>query len=110
MALQGGCQHFFGEPILPPPLQPSFVGRHLGPDPYLVLSVLPNLQRAFSSPQEKGYLLLTKYCWGELLEESQPWGPKAIEGRLFSDWANLLKGTGFPVGMLIVFSPSCTSN
>lgn len=27
--------------------------------PYLVLSILPNLQRAFSSSQEKGYLFLT---------------------------------------------------
>lgn len=32
VALQSGCQHLFGEPILPPPLRTSFVGRHLGPD------------------------------------------------------------------------------
>lgn len=32
VALRRGCQHLFGEPILPPPMRPSFVGLHLGPD------------------------------------------------------------------------------
>ena len=32
VALQGGCQHLFGEPILPLPLGHFFVGRSFGPD------------------------------------------------------------------------------
>lgn len=72
--------------------------------PCLVLSILPNLQRAFSSHHEKGYLFMTdfNYLWSRLQEESQSQGLKAIRGRwLFSNWANLPKDTSFPVERIL---------
>lgn len=57
VTLQGACQHLFGEFILPPPLRPSFVGRHSWPD-FSWYSV-PSPTSKEHSPQDKSWFLLT---------------------------------------------------